>query len=194
MRTTATAIATRTAPRTSQRVRLQPARPCGCSRYVLIPLSTRLAPQRFHRAHFLMLFLHTRGGRRRAAEPAWDPRQNDLATWRLASGRPTDETVDLSKRAMDRPGICTTTKTGANAGSARQQRPQVFPGFPTTSATDSLRCSSRNRQILPRSQANSGIRSRCSSALTRTSSRSSGGSSAERRGRNSGGSGNMRSA
>jgi hypothetical protein len=73
MRTTATAIATRTAPRTSQRVRLQPARPCGCSRYVLIPLSTRLAPQRFHRPHFLMLFLHTRGGRRRAAEPPGTP-------------------------------------------------------------------------------------------------------------------------
>ncbi len=44
MRTTATAIATRTAPRTSQRVRLQPARPC-CSRYVLMPLTTNGATQ-----------------------------------------------------------------------------------------------------------------------------------------------------
>lgn len=57
MRTTTTAIATRTAPRTSQRVRLQPARPCGCSRYVLIPLSTRLAPQGFHRSPFSYAFL-----------------------------------------------------------------------------------------------------------------------------------------
>src|SRR5947208_3275317 len=68
MRTTATAIATRTAPRMSQRVRLQPARPCCCSRYVLIPLITRLAPQRFCRPSFpYALLTHAGDGRRRAA-------------------------------------------------------------------------------------------------------------------------------
>jgi hypothetical protein len=104
MRTTATAIATRTAPRTSQRVRLQPARPCGCSRYVLIPLSTRLAPQRFHRPHFLMLFLHTRGGRRRAAEPAWDPRQNEITSSGIATCDSSPHSQLTSPRGASHPG------------------------------------------------------------------------------------------
>src|SRR4051812_28622230 len=56
MRTTATAIATRTAPTTSQRIRLQPARPC-CSRYVLIPLLARWACQRFLQPRFPYAFL-----------------------------------------------------------------------------------------------------------------------------------------
>jgi hypothetical protein len=57
MRTTATAIATRTAPRTSQRVRLQPARPCGCSRYVLIPLYNEAGAAAISSAPFSYAFL-----------------------------------------------------------------------------------------------------------------------------------------
>ena len=107
MRTTATAIATRTAPRTSQRVRLQPARPCCCcSRYVLIPLSTRLATQTFHRCRFLTLFLHTRGersmtrGRTERATPHKGALSPDAALesrLRIAQGLPRARALTLPR-------------------------------------------------------------------------------------------------
>jgi hypothetical protein len=107
MRTTATTIATRTAPRTSQRVQLQPARPCCCcSRYVLIPLLTRLATQTVHRLPFsYALLTHAREWSMTRGRPNVRPRTRDHcppdaaleSRLRIAQGLPRARALTLPR-------------------------------------------------------------------------------------------------